>query len=202
MNDFEEKHLEDKIGEIRKALHERPGNRLAVAELSNTPMAAVCLVLKPSQDRARLLILLLRRIVSDSDPWSGHMALPGGRSRNYETDVFETAKRELMEEAGIDARKCEFLGTLDELLPGNKSIRVTPFVFLASETVEATIDQREIAYHVWIPLDFFLDKKNSVAMEVEVAGKKFEVPSYSFAGQHIVWGMTLRIIQDFISKIQ
>ncbi len=196
-----ETDIQIEIERIKKALEENPGRGLPTEEFSDLPKAAVSLLLKPDQQGRQLLLLVLKRQVSESDPWSGQIALPGGRARNDE-QLLDTVRREMMEEVAIDSKKCELLGTLDELLPGSRSIIVTPFVFLAPESTEALIDTREIAEYVWIPINFFLDKRNSATLKVERSGRSFEMPSFPYLGTHIVWGMTLRIIQDYISKIE
>ena len=60
-----------------------------------------------------------------------------------------------MEECGIDVGKCELLGTLDDILPGNILIAVTPFVVLTPESTIVKIDGREITDYVGISHQFF-----------------------------------------------
>ena len=45
--------------------------------------------------------LILKRAENPADPWSGHLALPGGRKEIEDTDLVETAIRETKEECGI-----------------------------------------------------------------------------------------------------
>ncbi len=157
------------------------------------------MILKPDRTIDQLLVLLLKRKTSEKDPWSGHMAFPAGRKKETDSNLRETANREVLEESGIDSKKCELLGTLEELLPGNRSLLVTPLVLLAPEATDVTIDDREIADHVWIPLNFFMDQRNSSPYHDRGSGR--EGPSFVYLGNYIVWGMTLRIIHDFLSKI-
>ena len=124
------------------------------------------MILKPNAEKKQLVVLLLKRKVSESDPWSGHMAFPGGRANDTERDIIETARREVMEETSIDFRNCELLGTLDDVLPGNRLLVVTPFVLMAPASTEVKIDGREIADQVWIPLDFFMDEEKLLISEI------------------------------------
>lgn len=170
-------------------------------QFHSLPKAAVCMILRPDKTKQGLEVLLVKRKVSESDPWSGHMAFPGGRAKESDGELLNTARREVIEETGIDIGKFELLGSLDDVLPGNKSLCVTPFVTLASESIEVIIDGREITDHVWIPLDFFMDKKNSAPMSAERFGYDRTVTSFSYGESYLVWGMTLRIIDELISRI-
>ena len=128
------------------------------------------------------------------------MAFPGGKYEEGDGNLLNTATREVMEECGIDLGKCELLGTLDDVLPGNKALAVTPFVVLAPKSIAVKIDEMEITDHVWIPISFFADKRNSSPMQIQRFGATHEVASYRYQESYVVWGMTLRIIDDFLSK--
>ena len=73
--------------------------------------AAVALLLK-GEGRG-LQILLVRRAIAPSDPWSGDMAFPGGRRHPEDRSLRETAIRETMEETGIDLCCHRLLGTME-----------------------------------------------------------------------------------------
>ena len=59
----------------------------------------------------------------------------------------------------------------------------------------------DITDYVWIPISFFADKRNSSPMQIQRFGATHEVASYRYKESYVVWGMTLRIIDDFLSKI-
>lgn len=170
-------------------------------EYDRIPRAAVALILRTLSGSDDLFVLLVKRRVMEHDPWSGHMAFPGGRFRSQDGTLLSTVKREVHEETGIDLSECELFGGLDEVLPGNVSIRVTPFVFLASENIQVKIEESEIVDYFWIPLGFFKDKKNYSTYSIERFGKKADVPSYPYLGKHVIWGMTLRIIESLLARI-
>src|SRR5262249_28795811 len=63
------------------------------------------------------------------DPWSGHMAFPGGRVDPGDADARAAAERETLEELGLSLEGAERLGQLDDL---NAGIRlVAPLVLSA-----------------------------------------------------------------------
>ena len=64
-----------------------------------------------------LELLVIRRAENEYDPWSGHMALPGGGYEPGDCSVYDTARRETLEEISIDLDESQFLGRLDDVGP-------------------------------------------------------------------------------------
>ncbi len=170
----------------------------------NLPRAAVSVILKPDgRAGASLELLLVKRKEREGDPWSGHMAFPGGRFEEKDENILSTAAREAMEETGIDLTHCELLGRLNEVIPTSlSSIQVLPFVVLAPEMTGVALDNREIESSFWVPMSYFMDKKNVNQHSIERFGIKAEVPSYNLLGEYVVWGLTFRIIQDLIDRAE
>jgi 8-oxo-dGTP pyrophosphatase MutT (NUDIX family) len=50
-------------------------------------------------------LLFIKRADAVGDPWSGHMAFPGGRYEVGDQSLLETAVRETREETAIDIRR-------------------------------------------------------------------------------------------------
>ena len=64
-----------------------------------TREAAVAAILRPGPQPEMLFIL---RASKDGDPWSGHMAFPGGHRESSDASLRATAERETWEEIGLD----------------------------------------------------------------------------------------------------
>ena len=190
------------VESVRTSLLERPGKRSLEGEHLHLPSASVCVIIKNDSTTAEPVALLLRRRVVLSDPWSGDMAFPGGRSRHDDRDAFSTALREVQEETGIDLTSCTMLGTLDDVVPGNVKLRVTPFVAIAPENTNISLDGDEIVDYIWIPVGFFLNDANISPNTIERFGRRFEVTSFNYLGKHVIWGMTFRILQDLASRLR
>jgi 8-oxo-dGTP pyrophosphatase MutT (NUDIX family) len=78
--------------------------------------AAIALVLL--EQESALEVLLIERAQRDGDPWSGHMALPGGHVEPSDSDLGATAERETFEEVGLDLQRWgERLGQLSDCTP-------------------------------------------------------------------------------------
>jgi 8-oxo-dGTP pyrophosphatase MutT (NUDIX family) len=165
--------------------------------------AAVAIVLRESPESA-LELLLIKRSDREDDPWSGHIALPGGRHDPTDATLQDTAVRETREETGVDIDEAGLvLGMLDELRPRTPSlppIIVTPFVAVVRADVAlATSD--EVAAAFWVALDSLTDPTANVESDVTVRGATWRVPSYVLDGR-IVWGMTERILNNLLSVLR
>jgi 8-oxo-dGTP pyrophosphatase MutT (NUDIX family) len=180
---------------LRRALEERPP---VLAPDDGAPRrAAVAVVLRHGSDDV-VELLLIKRSERDDDPWSGHVALPGGRFDPTDATLQDTAIRETREETGIDlARDGILLGMLDELRPRTPvlpPIIVTPFVAIVRADV-AIETSDEVAVAFWVALSSLADPTLAVDSDVTARGTTWRVPSYLLGG-HIVWGMTERILRN------
>ena len=66
------------IARLGQALAERAPATVTLDAGEHPLRAAVALVLRPG-DAGELELLLIKRADYEGDPWSGHVALPGGR---------------------------------------------------------------------------------------------------------------------------
>ena len=162
--------------------------------------AAVAVVLRA---QPQLEILLIQRAVRDGDPWSGQIALPGGRRGPEDATLQDTAVRETLEETGLDLiTEGVVLGTLDELRPRTPvlpPIIVTPFVAAVERDTPLQISD-EVADAFWTPWSTFADPSRIDESEIEVRGASWKVASY-LVGERVVWGMTERMLRQLASRI-
>ena len=104
--------LEQAGGAGRRTPTPSGGRRASIAALFYRPAADAdepekLLFREPDADEpdADEKLLFIRRAVNKKDPWSGHVALPGGRQDKEDGEDGEaTAVRETMEEVGVDLR--------------------------------------------------------------------------------------------------
>ena len=85
------------LATVRRALRD---HRPQVADAPDARPAAVALVLLDGPQGIE--ILLIKRAERADDPWSGQIALPGGRYDVGDRDLEATAVRETREETGVD----------------------------------------------------------------------------------------------------
>ncbi|MCG6987771.1 MAG: CoA pyrophosphatase [Gemmatimonadetes bacterium] len=162
--------------------------------------AAVSVVLR---GRERLDLLLIKRARSERDPWSGHMALPGGRRDASDESLLDTAVRETLEETGIDLESVGVhLGRLDEVVP--RSVRlpklvIAPFVFGVAGDVSARVASREVDAVHWVTLEKLRAPETRREVEIPLPGGARTFPCFDVASE-IVWGLTHRILTQFLER--
>lgn len=160
--------------------------------------AAVAIVLVPDPDA----LLLIRRAHRDGDPWSGHMALPGGRAEPADADLAATAIRETAEEVGIPLLAEHLLGALSDVAPRTPTlprIAVRPFVFRLPGRPMLKLNP-EVAAAEWVELGLLMNPEIRQEVTVQVAGGSRRFPA--FVTPHgVVWGLTERILTRLLSNI-
>ena len=188
---------DERIEGLARAIAARP--RRVVEVEGQAPSAAVALLVRPVEEDLELL--LIRRAEREGDPWSGHMALPGGRAAPGDADDAATAARETLEEVGIDVRGCgRLLGPLDVLTPmSDRAPRITvaPFVFAVPAGTEAEPNE-EVALAIWVALAELSEPGGAAEYLHEMGdGTVMAFPAYGAHG-HLVWGITHRILTGFL----
>jgi len=189
------------LSELRRALL-----ALNASATSNVPegarAAAVAAVLREAPGGAE--VLLIRRADDERDPWSGHMALPGGHHDTSDSDLVATALRETHEEVGLALdRDTEWIGFLARarVHSGRRpSFEILPLVFAVARDVELRPNPREVKAVVWAKLDHLLSPAAHTSVEYPsvAAAEGRRLPAFDVQG-HVVWGLTYRILSDLLA---
>lgn len=174
-----------------------PDNRFEAEDTRSLTWAAVAVVLAPEPDA----LLLIRRAERLGDPWSGHMALPGGRREPGDRSLLDTAVRETAEEVGLALDRRCLLGALDDVKPGSPLLpptAVLPFVFRVAGRPELVLNA-EVAVARWVPLDDLLQPDTHRTISLEVRGEVRPFAAYQ-VGDAVVWGITERIVTALLAR--
>ena len=165
------------LADLRPSLIETQGRR----------QASVALMLRERD--LGLELLVIRRSENEHDPWSGHMALPGGGREPGDESAYDTARRETLEEIGIDLDEGLFLGRLDDVgprrLPGQL---VVSTVVVAIDAEPGPLDPREVVEAFWVPVDHL------VYETVEIPDFPGSWPALTYKDHYVIWGLTHRIL--------
>jgi 8-oxo-dGTP pyrophosphatase MutT (NUDIX family) len=174
-----------------------------VAFLAAEKRAAVAAVLRDSGRGPE--ILLIRRAEHPDDPWSGHMAFPGGREDPGDPDLLGTAMRETLEELSLDLqRSARLLGALDELpavARGKRTgLTIAPFVFELTEEPALTLNY-EVAEVLWAPLEGLLRGEFATTYPYTIEGQEVRLPAHNVEGR-LVWGLTGRMLDSLLALLR
>lgn len=185
------------IVKIRSALaSHRP---VAAEEEEGVRKAAVALIFRIGKHGA-LELLFIKRAEYPGDPWSGQIAFPGGREEAGDASLAETAIRETREETEIDLeREGMMIGTLDDLRPRTErlpAIMVRPFVALLDRT-EPLVLSPEVALSFWLPFAAMTRSESWQEDTVLARGVQINARVFRYE-EHVVWGMTERILTQLL----
>jgi 8-oxo-dGTP pyrophosphatase MutT (NUDIX family) len=156
--------------------------------------AAVAVILADSPEGYK--VLLIRRPEGTRDPWSGHVALPGGRVAESDGSFEATAARETREEVGIELPHSNYLGYLGKFQTQTRGMWVVPSVF-ASENIPAVTPSSEVASYAWVPLSQILSDRSRSKFVMNREGVNIVFPAFTF-GDYLVWGLTERILSALV----
>ncbi len=168
-----------------------------------TRFAAIALVLRLSAGGEPEL-LMIKRAEAEGDPWSGHIACPGGRMEPGDRDLEQTAVRETWEETGIDiARDGRVLGALDDMSPRTPSlppIIIRPFVALVQPEV-TIVASPEVAEAFWVPMSAIRETERWGKGSVPIGGVGEREVDVFRHGDYTVWGLTHRALTQFLELV-
>ncbi len=155
--------------------------------------AAVALLLKPV-DRD-LKIFFVKRVENPDDPWSGQMALPGGKRDAKDQNLKQTVIRETLEETNINLLdRCRFLGVMETQKSAPRpEMTILPFVILLEHEPRIKLNE-ELERFVWISLEELVQHRGTVNFGFG------EFPAY-IVGNSVIWGLTYRILEKFIHTL-
>lgn len=160
--------------------------------------AAVSVILK---DRKEPSTLLIKRADREGDPWSGQVAFPGGKAREGDATLTETAIRETQEEVGVDLRKgADFLGYFKSFRTHTGTMDVVPSVFLLSDEVTVRTNE-EVSSYRWVELNRLGSAEAKSSRKIVFDGQVIEMPAL-LVDDYVVWGLTYRIVSSLISGEQ
>jgi 8-oxo-dGTP pyrophosphatase MutT (NUDIX family) len=192
----------------------REAMRIAPLELErneDTRQAAVSAILRTPHDGLDPEILFIKRAERASDPWSGHIAFPGGRYEPSDPDLRATAVRETREEIGLDLDvHGELLGRLDDVVPGNSrglitGLVVEPYVWLVRDIPQLEPNGIEVDELHWVALAPLLRGDCDTHYDYVWRSQPLKLPGYRIGtdeAPRIVWGMTHRMIETLFGRIR
>ena len=160
-------------------------------DIIGQPIAAVALIVVENS------VLMMRRAEKVGDPWSGHMAFPGGRYEPDDLNLRRTAERETWEEVGVELPNHAYLGPLTPL--NHPRMNVNAFVYQLMQVPDLKCNH-EVAETFWFTFDELTDARNRQPYAFTYKDKEMTFPSIQTQGA-IVWGISHQFLMDLLSRI-
>ncbi len=146
---------------------------------------------------------MIRRAEHPKDPWSGHMAFPGGRRDPQDTDSLGTAIRETQEEIGIDLQRSQCLGALAPVFVplslGTGAMTIEAFVFALDSPISPQ-GNGEVAGIFQFPLAQLQSEAGRGTFEYEHQKVPLQLDCIDLQGCRI-WGLSLRMIDHLLDRL-
>lgn len=150
----------------------------------------------------------------------GEICFPGGKVDPEDPDERFCAVRETSEELGIEQPQIEVIGGLGVLVPPVQ-IAIHTFVGYIRDLQAIQVNEAEVAEVFTVPLQYLLNQEPK-AYELQLGltpvedfpfelipggkGYKFRerrIPEYFYFYQdRIIWGLTARILKQFLDKLK
>ena len=167
------------------------------ADSETTKWAAVALILRV-RSSTESDVLLIKRSEHPNDPWSGDMAMPGGRKEDTDETLQRAAERETYEEVGLDLKTFgTLLGRLDDVSAVARGRRlgltIAPFVYALYSDPQLALNY-EVQESHWVPLSDLASPAYRSTKIYEFAGSAIHLPCWNWHGR-VVWGLTYNMIE-------
>ena len=167
-------------------------NQSPVQPLPQGRTAAVALMFADGEDGLELCFV--KRQEYPGDPWSGQMALPGGKRNPEDATAHDVAVREAHEEVGVTLLDAQLLGMMPGMNAGGggraEPLTVFPVLYrLRGPGPPLTIGE-ELAEGHWISLAHLWNDANWSTLDWR--GNQFPGITH---GERIIWGFTLGVLR-------
>ncbi|TNE91906.1 MAG: CoA pyrophosphatase [Deltaproteobacteria bacterium] len=143
-------------------------------------------------------VLLTRRAAREGDRWSGHVSFPGGRAHPEDRDAAATARRETLEEIGLElGDPAHRLPSVLTLAHGSRRpMAVDPFVFRIDGDPELRLNH-EVAAAFWVPLAALASGELATRRPWRLFGRSLRMPAWQWE-EHVIWGLTYEMLRSLL----
>jgi len=143
--------------------------------------------------------VLLTKRTSTVRHHKGQISFPGGAMDPSDESLSRTAVRETHEEIGVDPTDVQVLAELDDMVTPTQ-FRVTPFVGLIPYPYEFRINVDETEELIEVPWFHLVDPANRRVGTKKYMNRTYTVHYFDYH-EHVIWGVTGNIIDNFILTI-
>lgn len=145
--------------------------------------------------------ILFTRRTDRVETHKGQVAFPGGACDHGDADRVSTALRETHEEIGVPPDAVRVLGLMRPM-PTVTGFLVTPVVGVMRWPLPLQLEECEVSRVFQVPLNWLLDPANHTErLYTRSNGSSEMVVFYQPYDGETIWGVTGRIVADFLSLL-
>lgn len=130
----------------------------------------------------------------------GQISFPGGKFDLTDKDLEETALRETYEEIGVETKDINIIGKINNMIT-NTSFIITPYVGTIPYPYDIKVSENEIDELIYVPVSHLLDKAFFREEQRYFNGQNITIYYYDYL-KYTIWGVTGKILFDFLTLIQ
>jgi len=175
-------------------LNDRVSKDLTIKK--NAIKAAVVVIIYKNTGGESVLYLIERNTYDGHH--SGQIAFPGGKMDDVDTNLSETALREVYEEIGVILESDQLFPLVPQWIHVSNHW-VQPYYIILHEKPIFTLNKREINCIFEIPITSFKDSNTLAFHELNILGNKVISPKYLNDGKEI-WGATAIILYQLLQR--
>lgn len=142
--------------------------------------------------------IVLTRRARHLSSHSGEVSFPGGKWDETDTTLTVTALRESEEEIGLPPAAVDLINVQSPQY-SKHGIKVTPYVGIIPPDIPLRPNLHELDVIFRVPVDFFLEDQRTRTDVYVNRGEEWWAPVYHYEGFKI-WGLTARILVDFLNR--
>lgn len=163
-----------------------------------TPAAVLIPLYQDGREWYLLLTVRTDRVVNHK----GQVSFPGGAADQTDKTPVDTALRETLEETGIPPQKVQILGQMPPLA-SSSGFLIYPVIGKIDWPVALTLAENEVKRIFSVPLKWLAEPENKEErLYTRQNGTQEMVIFYKPYDGEIIWGITARIISDFLDMLQ
>lgn len=186
-------YIKDRINKLDNSVYSEP-----VFENSKPFVpASVLIPIFEKDDKSHIIFTKRTDKVSHH---KGQISFPGGKFDNTDKDLEFTALRETQEEIGVKPEDIKIVGKINNMVT-NTNFVVSPFVGIVPYPYNFLVNPDEISELIIVPVKHLMDKTFFRIEKREFNGKLFDIYYYEYLN-HTIWGVTGKILFDFLSLIE
>ncbi|MDY6912087.1 MAG: CoA pyrophosphatase [Chloroflexota bacterium] len=183
---------------MKKKIKEVICNRTPV-RIFDPGLSPAAVIVPIYEKEGQYFILLTERSIMVENH-GGRISFPGGRKKDSDGDLLQTALRECHEEIGVHPNDLEIVGKLDEAITYITDLIVTPFLAFIPYPYPFKLECADVEALIEIPFESLQAQADS-QREKAAQGIRSNMISFDLHDYQMIWGATARILKGFFDAL-